>query len=182
VELNAGVADSVHIYVELRSTDVRRLNETCIPTARVEQTISDGQLVLRLLQPERNRCGETWRVSMPARYGATLEFAHLTARVIGIRGGLSARASNGSISATLDGGAANLELDVGDIELTSRQNAYEQVHLKTNVGRAELTINRYRVHENRRPGAGDEVRVVGEGTGRIWLRTGVGSIRAKIGE
>jgi len=185
VSLHGGVArvtvgpsadDSVHVVVSLRSTDQERLREKCIPGARLERNITDGSLALRLSQSGREKCGETWNVSVPARLFVALEFTNADVDLSGIRGGVIASVSGtGNVTASVDSAPASVTMGVGDVRVVATRTAVGELVLKSEVGRAELTLHGVRVPAVKR-GSSSQIETRGTGHHDIRLRTRVGNV------
>jgi hypothetical protein len=168
--------DSVHVRLSLRSTDTERLREKCIPGARLERTMADGTLALRLVQSGRDQCGETWNVAVPARLFVALEFTNAEVDASGIRGGLSATVSGtGKVTASVDSAPASVTMNVGDVHVVANRAAVGELLVESDVGRAELTLNGVRVPV-RKQGASSKIATRGTGNQDIRLRTRVGNV------
>jgi hypothetical protein len=168
--------DSVRVTTELRSTDQKRLREKCIPGARLERTVADGTLALRLRQSGRDQCGETWNVSVPPRMFVNLEFSNADVDASGIRGGLNVRVTGtGKVTASVDSAPASVTMNVGDVHVVANRTAVGALEVGSDVGRAELTLHGVKVPVKK---SGSSSTIVTRGTGNhdIRLHTRVGNV------
>src|SRR5688500_1811576 len=114
IRVVADTTDAVRIEVSLRSSDAERLNSTCVPTARLDTTRSNGVLSLSLRQPSRDRGGESWSISAPSRFFVSLDFTNAEAETHGFAGGLRvSTTSTGKVRGTIIGGDIDVRVGVG---------------------------------------------------------------------
>ena len=182
VEITGSSGDSVRANVSLSSRDEQRITRTCLPNSRVDSTIANGVLNLRVRQSSRNRCGVRWKIEAPARLGVIVRFDHGDINLKGMAGGADVVLSGtGKIRGSIEGGDVNTSVDVGDIDITSAQREYGIVDVRSDVGGIDVTVGGYRLPSRSRRGSGQELRVEGRGSGRFVSRTRVGKIKAAIG-
>jgi hypothetical protein len=182
VEITGSSGDSVRANVSLSSRDEQRITRTCLPNSRVDSTIVNGVLNLRVRQNTRNRCGVRWKIEAPARFGVVVRFDHGDINLKGIAGGADVVLSGtGNIRGSIDGGDVNTSVDVGDIDMTSAQREYGIVDVRSDVGGIDVMVGGYRIPSRSRRGSGQELRFDGSGSGRFVARTRVGKIKATIG-
>jgi hypothetical protein len=168
--------DSVRVTTELRSTDQKRLREKCIPGARLERTVADGTLALRLRQSGRDQCGETWNVSVPPRMFVNLEFSNADVDASGIRGGLNVRVTGtGKVTASVDSAPASVTMNVGDVHVVANRAAVGALEVASDVGRAELTLHGVKVPV-KKSGSSSKIATRGTGHHDIRLHTRVGNV------
>ena len=176
VTIVAGNDDSVRVTTSLRSTDQRRLREKCIPGARLEQDLTNGTLSLRLHQSGRDRCGETWQVSLPPRLFVSLRFANADVDALGVRGGLDVHVTGtGKVTATIDSASASVNMNVGDVHIIANRAAVGALELESGVGRAELTLHGVKVPVTK-SGSSSKISTRGTGQHDIRLSTRVGNV------
>ena len=108
------------------------------------------------------------------------ELAYGDLDIEGVRG-MTAKMANGGVKAVLDGGPAHVDLNVGDIQFATRERNYREIRAISRVGKVELSVNGYRIRGENKPGSGDEASASGSGDEYVFLRTGVGRVRAAIG-
>ena len=181
VRVVADTTDLVRVEVSLRSSDSERLNRTCVPTARLDTTRSNGVLSVRVHQPSRDRCGESWSVTAPSRLLVSLDFANADVEAHGFTGGLSASLTGtGKIRGTAVRGDVDVRVGVGDIDLSVDQREYADVSLASDVGSVRLELGGYDVPPAERRGSGQRITLRGAGTGRVTARSRVGDVRLTI--
>jgi hypothetical protein len=190
IQLLGGVADitidgtsdsAISAEVALRSRDSVRLRRECVESSRIDTTRVHGVFRITLRQLSRRRCGETWRLRIPSWLSADVRVSNGAITLNHVEGGVRAEAlSTGKITGTVSGDV-DVSVGVGDIDLESRQGSYEVVDLTAEVGKVGLTLAGYRIRSDRRPGAGDHIRVSGPGHGTVRARSRVGDVRVRVG-
>ncbi len=149
----------------------------------VELDAYTGGNTLRLtLRGERKGLHERWTLTVPARLAAEakLEVGDLEAR--GLEGGVRFKVNVGNIDMDVLKGSIDAEVNVGDIRARTSTDAYDDVHLESNVGDADLRVGSRRIESRnrRRHGPGEDVRWSGTGRDRIRIEVNVGDATLDI--
>ena len=182
IRVIADTAERLQIVTSLRSSDAERLNKTCVPSARLDTVRSNGVLSVRVYQSSRDRCGESWSITMPKRLHIALDFTNADAEVQGLGGGLRMSAmGTGKIRGSVERGDVDVRVGVGDVELTIAQREYAAVSLESEVGSVHLKVGGYDVPRGEKRGAGQRISLTGAGTGRVSARSRVGDVRVTLG-
>jgi hypothetical protein len=143
---------------------------------------SSGGTLRLTLRGERKGLRERWTLQVPARLAAEakLEVGDLQAR--GLEGGVRFKVNVGDIEIDIPQGGIDAKVNVGDIRARTATDAYDYVHLESNVGDADLRVGARRIESSgrRRYGPGEDVRWSGTGRDRIRLEVNVGDASLDI--
>jgi hypothetical protein len=176
-----GTSDSTIVAdIALRSTDAERLKTVCLVRSRLDTATEGGVLRLAVHQESRDRCGETWRIRMPATLIARVQLDVGDLAVRGVVGGVHADIQHaGKITGTA-GGNIDVAVGVGDIRLTSTRGDYELIDLTSDVGKARLSVGGYHVPPESRPGSRSHLRVTGRGSNQFRASSKVGNVEIQV--
>ena len=174
IELSQSSDDSIRVTAELRSQDKERLERVCGPSSRLTRNTSGSTVVLDLEQSSRRQCGELWRVELPREVGATLRMRVGDVRVNAVLPRLEVDVDGpGSVKGSIDAPFVDIDLDIGDVEITSGQEGVGHARVESAIGSSSLTLRGLRI-EPRRSGAGSATEARGDGSATIRVRTGNG--------
>jgi hypothetical protein len=176
VDVVAAAVDSVEIVVALRSHDADRLTEVCVPGSELKAEPDGGRIVVFLDQRSRDRCGERWRVRVPASMPVVVRANVGKITTSGLAGGLRVRVTgSGSVDAAVAGGPIDVHVGVGDAKVTSREQSYRTVRLRADVGRVHFEAAGMRVSPPRQ-GASSTFESEGRGRHEARVKSDVGDV------
>lgn len=176
VDVVASEVDSIDIVVALRSQDADRLAEVCVPRSELKAEPDGGRIVVFLDQHSRDRCGERWRVRVPAAMPVVVRAAVGKITTSGLAGGLRVRVTgSGSVDAAVAGGPVDVHVAVGDAKVTSRERSYRTVRLRADVGRVHFEAAGMRMSPPRQ-GASSTFESAGAGRHEARVESDVGDV------
>lgn len=149
----------------------------------VELDASTSAGTLRLtLRGDRKGLRERWTLHVPARLAAEAKLGVGDLQARGLEGGVRFNVNVGNMDLDIVRGGIDAEVNVGDIKARTATDAYDTVHLESNVGDADLRVGARRIESRgrRRYGPGEDVRWSGSGRDRIHLEVNVGDAQLEI--
>lgn len=172
--------EQVDVTVRLRSQDAERLERVCIPSARLESKTDLGTMELRLRQDDRNKCGESWEVRVPARLATTLTGDVTRFRAEGAFESLNITASGpGRVDGAFTAEGVSVDLGHGPVDLTVTTADFDAVEVRSDNGGADLSLDGASISAQRSP-PGARASLDGDGRGDIRARSRLGDVRLRL--
>ena len=185
VRVTAGAGDSVRVWLVLAPHRDPERRDRCTrkrtTRARLVAERHGTSASLRAEPSLRGKCGEAWRVEVPA--GVALHVRGQVADIIvsGVAGGVNLSTGVGDIVAQLPRGSVQATVrDVGDVTVETASTDYGDATLRASVGTVVLSIGGHRVATPHEPGAGEHIALRGPGRDTFTIRTGVGKAQLAI--
>ena len=141
--------------------------------ARVSGAIGDGLI-------------ERWAVRVPARLAAEVTLRRGVITVTGVEGGVRASADSGvgqelgAIAVDVPRGPLLLTLGVGTIRARAGETPPGDIDVRSRVGHARLSLEGHDIVTTDQYGAGEHVRLKGDGTDGVIARVSVGDAHVRV--
>lgn len=141
--------------------------------ARVTGAIGDGLI-------------ERWMVRVPARLAAEVTLRRGEIKVTGVEGGVRASADSGvgqeagAIVVDVPRGPLMLTMGVGTIRVRTGETPPGDIDVRSRVGHARLSLEGHDVVTTDQYGAGERVRLKGDGTDGVIAHVSVGDAHVRV--
>lgn len=180
VTIDSTSGDSLIVVAELTSGDTTRLRTVCAQSTQLATTNASDGVHFALEQRSRNRCGERWRLLVPASVAV-----HVTGRVLDVT--VDARlpalrvrmGGPGSVRGRVDAPDVDIDIGHGGITLRSTRSDLRRASAISKIGRAQLEVNGLRIPSVSKP-PGAVAEVTGRGESTLLARTGNGSVSVTV--
>jgi len=190
VEIGVTPADQIEINVALESGgDGTRLIGTTPGDAAhtdLDAAIQGQTLRARVAGSIGAGLTERWTVRVPARLAAEVTLRRGAVQITGVEGGVRASTDAGighdpgAITVDVPRGSLMLSMGVGTIRARTGETPSGDIDVQSRVGRAHLSLDGHDIVTSGQHGAGERVRLAGDGTDGVRVRVSVGDADVRV--
>lgn len=190
VELGVTSADQIEIAVALESggDGTRLIGSTPGDAAHtdLDAAVQGQTLRARVAGSIGPGLTERWTVRVPARLAAEVTLRRGDIQITGVEGGVRASADAGlshdpgAITVDVPRGSLMLSIGVGTIRARTRETPSGDIDVQSRVGRARLALDGHDIVSTGQHGAGERVRLTGDGTDGVIVRVNVGDADVRV--
>jgi hypothetical protein len=190
VDIGVTPGDQIEIAVALesRGTGVRLLG---MPPGDAARTTLDAAMQGQTLRARVSGAVgdgliERWAVRVPARLAAEVTLRRGAITVTGVEGGVRASADSGvgqaagAIAVDVPRGPLMLTMGVGTIRAHTGETPPGDIDVRSQVGHARLSLEGHAIVTTDQYGAGERVRLEGDGTDGVVARVSVGDAHVRV--
>jgi len=190
VDIGVTPGDQIEIAVALesRGTGVRLLGMPPGDAARttLDAAVEGQTLRARVSGAVGDGLIERWAVRVPARLAAEVTLRRGAITVTGVEGGVRASADSGvghaagAIAVDVPRGPLMLTMGVGTIRAHTGETPPGDIDVRSQVGHARLSLEGHAIVTTDHYGAGERVRLEGDGTDGVVARVSVGDAHVRV--